>query len=192
MRIPTALLGLATSLLVPELAHAHAEPSSALGLVEGLRHPIAGWDHLLAMLAVGIWAATAAGPRTCAFASSARAPSPRTTASARAARCSSRAVYATPSARRGAWRSRASTCSIARTAISSTPTSRRSTQHLRSARRSTSTRSSRSPRAFPPRRVSRCFPASAPAAAARGPCDRTPHRAAGSRSSGPRPSRSPT
>lgn len=61
MRIPTTLLCLAASLLVPELAHAHAEPSSVVGLVEGLRHPIAGWDHLLAMLAVGIWAAQQRG-----------------------------------------------------------------------------------------------------------------------------------
>lgn len=50
-----ALLGLAL-LLSPTLAFAHAGHDHS-GLLAGLAHPVLGLDHLLAMLAVGLWAA---------------------------------------------------------------------------------------------------------------------------------------
>ena len=41
---------------------AHAHPGHAGGAVAGLLHPLLGLDHLLAMLAVGMWAAQSEGP----------------------------------------------------------------------------------------------------------------------------------
>ncbi|OWJ98422.1 protein hupE [Pseudomonas sp. A46] len=46
--------------LTPALAFAHAGHDHS-GLAAGLAHPIAGLDHLLAMLAVGLWAAQQQG-----------------------------------------------------------------------------------------------------------------------------------
>lgn len=52
-------LGVAGSfvLLWPGMALAHAGHADA-SLMSGLMHPILGWDHMAAMLAVGLWAAT--------------------------------------------------------------------------------------------------------------------------------------
>jgi len=38
-------------------ALAHAGEAVAGGLVSGFLHPIAGWDHVIAMVAVGLWGA---------------------------------------------------------------------------------------------------------------------------------------
>jgi len=46
--------------LQPETAHAHPGHGPH-GLAHGLAHPLLGWDHLLAMLAVGIWAGQRGG-----------------------------------------------------------------------------------------------------------------------------------
>jgi hydrogenase/urease accessory protein HupE len=48
-------------LLAPVVAHAHNLPGGGTGLSEGFSHPWAGWDHLLVMLAVGVWAAQQGG-----------------------------------------------------------------------------------------------------------------------------------
>ena len=45
--------------LVPTLAHAH--PGHGTGFVSGLAHPLMGLDHVLAMAAVGLWAAQLGG-----------------------------------------------------------------------------------------------------------------------------------
>jgi urease accessory protein len=45
--------------LAPTLAHAH--PGHGLGFQSGLAHPVQGLDHLLAMIAVGLWAAQLGG-----------------------------------------------------------------------------------------------------------------------------------
>ncbi|MET1078535.1 MAG: HupE/UreJ family protein [Pseudomonas sp.] len=55
----TALLGL-TLLLLPGLALAH-DGHGHSGVLAGLAHPLFGLDHLLAMLAVGLWAAQQQG-----------------------------------------------------------------------------------------------------------------------------------
>lgn len=47
--------------LVAPVALAHGGHSSADSLAHGLLHPLAGLDHLLAMLAVGLWAAQLGG-----------------------------------------------------------------------------------------------------------------------------------
>lgn len=47
--------------LVTPVALAHSGHSSADSLAHGLLHPLAGLDHLLAMLAVGLWAAQLGG-----------------------------------------------------------------------------------------------------------------------------------
>jgi urease accessory protein len=47
--------------LFPALAHAHAVPGQSSGLAAGLTHPFTGLEHLLAMVAVGLWAAQRGG-----------------------------------------------------------------------------------------------------------------------------------
>jgi urease accessory protein len=50
------------SLAWPATAFAHARGGEALGLVSGLRHPVSGLDHVLAMIAVGLWGAQLGAP----------------------------------------------------------------------------------------------------------------------------------
>lgn len=53
-------LGALALLLTPALAFAHPGHGDS-GLAAGLGHPVGGLDHLLAMLAVGLWAAQQKG-----------------------------------------------------------------------------------------------------------------------------------
>lgn len=48
--------------LPASLALAHAEEGVAGGLVSGLLHPVYGLDHLIAMVAVGLWGAQLGAP----------------------------------------------------------------------------------------------------------------------------------
>lgn len=41
---------------------AHAQKGEAVGLLTGFRHPISGLDHVLAMVAVGLWGAQLGSP----------------------------------------------------------------------------------------------------------------------------------
>src|SRR5690606_18170200 len=56
-------LGLAAALLalVSAPAWAHTGVGPVHGALHGFAHPLAGWDHLLAMVAVGLWAAQRSG-----------------------------------------------------------------------------------------------------------------------------------
>jgi len=54
------ILGALALLLTPALAFAHPGHGDN-GLIAGISHPIGGLDHLLAMLAVGLWAAQQQG-----------------------------------------------------------------------------------------------------------------------------------
>jgi urease accessory protein len=54
------LLGAAALLLTPALAFAHPGHGDN-GLIAGISHPLTGMDHLLAMIAVGLWAAQQKG-----------------------------------------------------------------------------------------------------------------------------------
>jgi urease accessory protein len=56
-RAALALLFLIVTALAAEPALAHEETSVAGGFVTGFTHPIIGLDHLLAMVAVGLWGA---------------------------------------------------------------------------------------------------------------------------------------
>lgn len=48
--------------LLSEPAFAHDQPGVAGGLVSGLLHPLTGPDHMIAMVAVGIWGAQLGAP----------------------------------------------------------------------------------------------------------------------------------
>lgn len=57
-RIPILLAGL---LALPATVYAH-EGGSGAGFFSGLSHPVTGFDHVLAMVAVGIWGAQLGAP----------------------------------------------------------------------------------------------------------------------------------
>jgi urease accessory protein len=48
--------------LFPARVFAHAEKGVAAGFVTGFHHPISGWDHIVAMIAVGLWGAELGAP----------------------------------------------------------------------------------------------------------------------------------
>jgi len=60
MRTLNTLLTLATLILLPSVALAHPGHGDH-GLAAGILHPLTGLDHLLAMVAVGLWAAQQKG-----------------------------------------------------------------------------------------------------------------------------------
>jgi urease accessory protein len=47
---------------LPSYAFAHVERGQATGFITGLQHPWSGLDHVLAMIAVGIWGAQLGNP----------------------------------------------------------------------------------------------------------------------------------
>ena len=49
-------------MMVAEAAAAHAQAGAASGFTTGLMHPITGLDHVLAMVAVGLWGAQLGAP----------------------------------------------------------------------------------------------------------------------------------
>jgi urease accessory protein len=49
-------------LLCAESAFAHSQKGQAVGFLTGFRHPISGLDHVLAMVAVGLWGAQLGAP----------------------------------------------------------------------------------------------------------------------------------
>jgi urease accessory protein len=61
MRTTSKSLGAVAALtLLPTLAHAHPGHDAA-GFAQGFAHPLLGLDHILAMLAVGLWAVQLGG-----------------------------------------------------------------------------------------------------------------------------------
>jgi urease accessory protein len=54
----------ATLLLIvlPATVHAHSETGTIGGFVSGFRHPLTGLDHIVAMVAVGLWGAYLGAP----------------------------------------------------------------------------------------------------------------------------------
>lgn len=65
-RIITCLAALA-ALCLAEPALAHEQTGVQGGLVSGLLHPLTGMDHLVAMVAVGIWGRNSAPRRSGYF-----------------------------------------------------------------------------------------------------------------------------
>lgn len=57
-----ACLALLAALAAPSSAWAHIKAGEAGGFVTGFNHPISGWDHVLAMVAVGLWGAQLGAP----------------------------------------------------------------------------------------------------------------------------------
>jgi urease accessory protein len=55
-----AIVALATLWAGPALAH--VQKGEAAGFLTGLRHPVSGLDHVLAMVAVGLWGAQLGSP----------------------------------------------------------------------------------------------------------------------------------
>jgi urease accessory protein len=53
---------IATSCLIAWPALAHEQQGQAAGFVTGLLHPVSGLDHVLAMVAVGLWGAQLGAP----------------------------------------------------------------------------------------------------------------------------------
>jgi len=49
-------------LAAPARAWAHIQAGEAGGFLSGAHHPISGWDHVLAMVAVGLWGAQLGAP----------------------------------------------------------------------------------------------------------------------------------
>jgi urease accessory protein len=59
---PRWLTGLVLVLLCPARVLAHSQGGEAAGLLGGLQHPLSGLDHVLAMVAVGLWGAQLGRP----------------------------------------------------------------------------------------------------------------------------------
>lgn len=57
-----ALVTLAVMLLYSPAIFAHPLKGEATGFITGFRHPISGLDHVLAMIAVGLWGAQLGAP----------------------------------------------------------------------------------------------------------------------------------
>ena len=51
-----------TGVLLASPAWAHVQQGQAAGFLNGLRHPVSGLDHVLAMVAVGLWGAQLGAP----------------------------------------------------------------------------------------------------------------------------------
>ncbi|MFK4500017.1 urease accessory protein [Bradyrhizobium japonicum] len=62
LRIPRALTTAIVSFALMQPALAHEQAGVAGGVVSGLLHPVTGIDHLIAMVAVGIWGAQLGAP----------------------------------------------------------------------------------------------------------------------------------
>jgi urease accessory protein len=60
-RLGQALLAAVLIFVLPDVVAAH-EGGSAVGLLNGLKHPVSGLDHVLAMVAVGLWGAQLGKP----------------------------------------------------------------------------------------------------------------------------------
>src|ERR1700720_5049662 len=56
------LLILASALIAPSTVLAHNPAGVAVGFASGFMHPLTGIDHILAMVAVGIWGAQLGAP----------------------------------------------------------------------------------------------------------------------------------
>lgn len=56
----TMACGLLAAAATP--VHAHVQQGAAQGLLTGLSHPVSGPDHVLAMIAVGLWGAQLGAP----------------------------------------------------------------------------------------------------------------------------------
>jgi urease accessory protein len=61
-RLPAHRLLFAAILFLPTPVFAHLGSGSTGGFLTGIQHPISGFDHVLAMVAVGLWGAQLGAP----------------------------------------------------------------------------------------------------------------------------------
>jgi len=61
-RLPLLSLVATVAMLVPVAASAHIVKGEAIGFVSGILHPLTGLDHVIAMIAVGMWGAQLGRP----------------------------------------------------------------------------------------------------------------------------------
>jgi urease accessory protein len=52
----------ALALVAPATVQAHPQTGSVTGFLSSFKHPLSGWDHILAMVAVGLWGAQLGAP----------------------------------------------------------------------------------------------------------------------------------
>ena len=62
IRLANRALGVASLMVLAPSAIAHVQSGQATGFLTGLLHPISGLDHVLAMVAVGLWGAQLGAP----------------------------------------------------------------------------------------------------------------------------------
>jgi urease accessory protein len=62
VRLRISLCAICIAALYPSPAFAHVERGQAAGFITGLQHPWSGLDHVLAMIAVGLWGAQLGNP----------------------------------------------------------------------------------------------------------------------------------
>jgi hydrogenase/urease accessory protein HupE len=62
LNLLVSLLVLAGYLVLAPSAHAHVQQGQAVSFMTGLEHPWSGLDHVLAMIAVGLWGAQLGNP----------------------------------------------------------------------------------------------------------------------------------
>ena len=61
-RVAARRIAMMVLALAPAAALAHQETGQATGFLSGLAHPVSGLDHVLAMIAVGLWGAVLGPP----------------------------------------------------------------------------------------------------------------------------------
>ena len=61
-KVGTLVCVLSAAITVGTDAIAHTATGIAGGFVSGFRHPLSGWDHIVAMVAVGLWGAQLGKP----------------------------------------------------------------------------------------------------------------------------------
>jgi urease accessory protein len=61
-RAVAGAVALLPGVLLASPAWAHVQQGQAAGFLNGLRHPVSGLDHVLAMVAVGLWGAQLGAP----------------------------------------------------------------------------------------------------------------------------------
>ncbi|MDD2762546.1 MAG: HupE/UreJ family protein [Opitutaceae bacterium] len=57
-----ARLVVLAALTVPLEVQAHTLQGEGAGFLSGIKHPVSGWDHVIAMIAVGLWGAQLGAP----------------------------------------------------------------------------------------------------------------------------------
>jgi urease accessory protein len=62
VRYGVRCIALIAAALAPSIGFAHEETGQAAGFLAGLMHPVTGMDHVLAMIAVGLWGAVLGPP----------------------------------------------------------------------------------------------------------------------------------